>query len=285
MDEARAAETRPGGAWDGIGRRIVVGTHRRSGTHLAIDLLRRHFPACRARKRLGEGSEALFLTLEQLGPHRRSIDEARALEILRRARRPIVKTHALAEHAAGGGANPDFARALFADADRLSVVRDGRDVLTSLHVYRRSFDPTTPADFSAFLREERDGATPARRWAADVRRDLALEGVTRLRFEDLLGDTRAVLRELGRRLGMEPAWVEPLVPRPVRGRWGSRVRRLFARAPQATTVPAGALRTPRRPWRAVFTPADRALFQREAGDLLVELGYEPSDAWVEDAAA
>jgi len=270
--------------WDGIGRRIVVGTHRRSGTHLAIDLLRRHFPACRARKRLGEGAETLFLTLEQLGPHPHPIGAARALEILRRAERPIVKTHALAHHRAGGGDAPELARALFADADLLTVVRDGRDVLTSLHVYRRSFDRTTPASFSAFLREARDGLTPARRWATDVRRDLAVEGVNRLRFEDLVGDTRAVLRDLGRRLGMEPLCVEPLLPRPVRGRWGSRVRRLFARAPEATTVPAGALRTPRRDWRDVFTPDDRALFQREAGDLLVELGYEPSDAWVEDAA-
>lgn len=271
--------------WDGIGRRIVVATHRRSGTHLAIDLLRRHFPACRARKRLGEGTETLFLTLEQLGPHPRPLDETRALEILRRARRPIVKTHELARRIAGEGSHPDFTRALFEDADLLHVVRDGRDVLTSLHVYQRSFDRATPEDFSAFLRRERDGATPARHWAESVRCDLAVPGVVSLRFEDLLGDTRAVLQGLGRRLGMEPLLVEPLAPRPVRGRWGSRVRRLFAREPEATTVPAGALRTPRRDWRSVFTADDRALFQREAGDLLTRLGYESSDAWVEDAAA
>jgi hypothetical protein len=30
----------------------------------------------------------------------------------------------------------------------------------------------------------------------------------------------------------------------------------------------------------VFTPADRVTFEREAGDVLIELGYEADASWV-----
>ena len=48
----------------GVGRRVVLATHRRSGTHLTLDLLRRHFPACRARKWPFQGLDSLYLNLE-----------------------------------------------------------------------------------------------------------------------------------------------------------------------------------------------------------------------------
>ena len=32
-------------------------------------------------------------------------------------------------------------------------------------------------------------------------------------------------------------------------------------------------------WRAAFTGGDRRVFKGEAGDLLVELGYEKDHAW------
>ena len=125
----------------GVGPRIVIATHRRSGTHLAIDLLRRHFPACRSGKRLGEGVDALYLNLDRLGDHPHPIDEARALELLRRAPRPIVKTHELPDWTAGGRSHDAFVSRLLADAEVYAVFRDGRDVLCSLHRYTRGHDP------------------------------------------------------------------------------------------------------------------------------------------------
>ena len=32
-------------------------------------------------------------------------------------------------------------------------------------------------------------------------------------------------------------------------------------------------------WRNVFTEQDKVLFKKEAGDLLIRLGYEKDDSW------
>ena len=89
------ANLHPSDALEDIGRRVVLATHRRSGTHLTLDLLRRHFPPCRARKWPLEGLDSLYLNLERLIDPRQRISEQRALDILGRAPRPIVKTHGL----------------------------------------------------------------------------------------------------------------------------------------------------------------------------------------------
>jgi hypothetical protein len=49
--------------------------------------------------------------------------------------------------------------------------------------------------------------------------------------------------------------------------------------PESTAIINGG----RQDWHECFTPEDRAFFHREAGDLLVELGYESSDAWVRES--
>jgi hypothetical protein len=263
----------------GIGRRVVVATHRRSGTHLTLDLLRRHFLACRARKGLGEGLDTLYLNLDRLETPRRPLSEAAALERLRRAPRPLVKTHL--PPCPRPGTHAGFLRWLYADADVYTVVRDGRDVLCSLHAYVRSYDRRAPASLSEFLREEQGGASRVALWARAVRESLELPGVRHLAYEEILARPREVLERLGAELGLEPLYVQPLLPLPLRSRWASRLERL-SRQPSATTVPA---RGPSADWRRVFSRADRELFQREAGDLLARLGYETSDAWVAERAA
>jgi hypothetical protein len=264
-----------------IGRRLVVATHRRSGTHLTLDLLRRQLPECRARKRLGEGLDALYLNLDRLDLARRPLSEDAALELLRRAPRPLVKTHRLPEHRRAAEAGCGFRARLLADADVYAVVRDGRDVLCSLHAYVRSYDRRAPASLSEFLRQERDGVSRVAAWAREVRETLAEPGIRVLRYEEIVSEPRAVLERLARELGVQPLYAEPLLPRPLHSRWGSRLGRL-ARNPEATTVPgAGGVAD----WHAAFSRADRAFFHCEAGALLLELGYESSDAWIDEIAA
>ncbi len=264
-----------------IGRRLVVATHRRSGTHLSIDLLRRQLRECRARKRLGEGLDALYLNLDRLDTPRRPLSEDAALELLRRAPRPLVKTHRLPFHRRAAAAGCQFRARLLADADLYAVVRDGRDVLCSLHAYVRSFDRRAPASLADFLRQEEDGTSRVAAWAREVRETLAEPGVRVLHYEEIVSRPRAVLERLARELAVEPLYLEPLLPRPLQGRWASRLGRL-ARDPEATTVPGlGAVPE----WRAAFSRADRAFFHCEAGALLIELGYERSDAWIDEIAA
>jgi hypothetical protein len=79
---------------------------------------------------------------------------------------------------------------------------------------------------------------------------------------------------------MTPKYTNPVLPQALRGRWHARLQVAFSRDPDATTVP-GSRGRPLR-WREVLTQADRDFIHQEAGELLVELGYEDSDSWVED---
>lgn len=266
----------------GVGRRIVLVTHRRSGTHLTIDLLRRQFAACDARKRLGEPLHALYLNLDLLLRERRPLSETRALALLRRAPRPIVKTHSLPGFETFRAHHADFVDALLGDADVYCVHRDGRDVMCSLHLYFQAFDPRARCSLSEFLRQQGDGMSRPRRWAEHVLRWRATPGVRTLAYESLLADPRAALTRLSRELALEARFDEPLLPPRLRNAWQARWLRLFSRRPPVTTVlsdPSGRRKAQR--WRKAFSVDDRRFFQREAGDALLALGYESCDAWTD----
>lgn len=256
-------------------------THRRSGTHLTIDLLRRQFEAFDAPKRRGESLDTLYLSLDLLTFKRRRLSEEQALARLRRARRPIVKTHELPGFDALRPRHAAFVDALLADADLYAVQRDGRDVLCSLHRYMQAYNPRTRCPLAEFMRQEQDGMSRPRYWAHHVRAWRGVPGVRWLAYEEIVAQPGAVLERLARELGLAPRRVEPLLPRPLRSRWQGRAVRLFSRRPAATTI-LGATGA-RSDWRTDLHAEDRAFFQRESGDLLVELGYEDSDAWVDDA--
>lgn len=260
---------------------MFLATHRRSGTHLSIDLLRRHFSACRARKRWLEGLDSLYLNLDSVNPPLR-LPLDRALARLARAPRPIVKTHAdpdFEDFAAPGRA---FAHALLADADVIAVHRDVRDVLASYHHYARSYDSSAARSLSQFIHEKPCGVSRPRAWALQVRR-WREAGAHSIGYEEIVGDPAPTLERLAGLLDLPVEGTLPLLPPPLGGRWHARWLVAFSRDPEATTVP-GAAGRPQR-WREVLSVSDRAFIQQEAGELLIELGYEDSDAWVEDATS
>jgi hypothetical protein len=267
----------------GIGRRIVLATHRRSGTHLTIDLLRRQFEACASSKRLGESLAELYLNAERLIDTRRPISERRALALLRRAARPIVKTHALPDFAPWQPRHGGFVRELLSDADVYSVHRDGRDVLCSLHLYSQAFDATARCPLADFMRQQHEGLSRPARWAQHVLRWREVPGVRSLAYRDIVGDPRGTALRLADELALSARLREPILPRRLRNVWEARWLRLFSRRPDVTTV-LGDPRGRRQParWREAFTPEDRAFFAREAGHALIALGYERDDAWVEE---
>jgi hypothetical protein len=258
---------------------VVLATHRRSGTHLSIDLLRRHFPACRSRKRWFEGLDSLYLNLDAMAPPR-NLPPEHALERLLRARRPIVKTHASPCFDGWDAESRDFALGIVARSDVIAVHRDVRDVLASFHHYERSYAPEQRTSLSEFIGQKDGGVSRPRAWANQVRawRDA---GAMSIAYEEIIGDPAAALERLATALGMAPRGIEPVLPEALASRWQARWHVAFSRDPGATTVP-GATGRPVR-WRDALTQADRAFIQQESGDLLVELGYEDSDAWVEDA--
>jgi hypothetical protein len=134
---------------------------------------------------------------------------------------------------------------LYPQAPLIHVVRDGRDVALSNLSLR--WGPSTVKQ-------------AARRWKA-----LFMEGqntikaknlrCTVVRYEELVDSPKAVLANLFEFLGLDADLDAILSAMPV-----SKAR-------------SGA-------WRAKFSREDRRIFAKEAGDLLIELGYESTRKWV-----
>lgn len=121
---------------------IVIASHRRSGTHLAIDLFRRQFRECRSWKFPGEPNDRLYVNLNAVLD--RKVPVSVACKILRRTAKPLLKTHRMPS-SNNSDTPQSFTQTelsrLFENTDIIYVYRDGRDVMTSYHQYRKGFDP------------------------------------------------------------------------------------------------------------------------------------------------
>jgi len=98
----------------------------------------------------------------------------------------------------------------------------------------------------------------------------------------LTKDTANTIDELGHTLDMEPAHRTPYLPKLRKSIWWARWDRVKGIRPQSTAMLGRHKGQQPAVWRRDFTVEDRRFFHQEAGDLLIELGYETSDAWVTD---
>jgi glycosyltransferase involved in cell wall biosynthesis len=186
----------------------------------------------------------------------------------------------------------------------VQMIRDGRDVAISAkhHVWNRSADAggvhrldaadlktredfrRDSAGFGADGRSIFEGewlAGTAREWATMIRRsrtsaaELLGERYLEVRYEEMLAEpfdsTKRVLAFLD--ADTEPSVIHACVDQASFER-ASRGRRLGDERP--TEFLRNGLAGQ---WKDVFTDADRATFEREAGDVLIELGYEADPSW------
>ena len=250
---------------------VIVASHRRSGTHLTIDLLRRQFAACDAAKRLSESLDGVYVNLDRLGRHRSPISQARLTELVRRGQRPLFKTHLLPDFAPVRAVQGDWLDRLTERARIIYVVRDGRAVMASLRRHEAALGMPTGENFSDYIRRERDGRSRVHEWLEHVERWISTEGVYVLKYEDILSDGPRVLAGLGGLLGLPPRMVDPLAPPLIRSLWRKRVMRYTHRRPTTTALTP---RTAPKRWRELFRPEDHLYFESIAGGLLEKLGYE-----------
>ncbi len=261
-------------------RPIVVASHPRSGTHLLLDTLRRQFEACQSWKWPGERLDRLYCNVDEV-PGDMLLDERTARRVLRRTARPLVKTHSWPGYQRGfldsheGGLRPEWVRWLNDHATVFYIYRDGRDVLCSYQLFRQSFDPDTRGSIGAFLRGTEDGTNRVRRWANHVQAWRRHPNAHLIRFEALLDDPAPVIRRIGDVIGEPPVLKEPLLPDPFSSIWESRLARLFGVRPESTAIINGESQN----WENAFTAEDCAFFHEQAGELLLELEYEPSADW------
>lgn len=269
-----------------IGKPVVVASHPRSGTHLTLDLIRRQFSETKSTLRFFETVHHQYLTLDHLAPSSTPhIEEKEARAILARPQRPLIKTHCLPGYRELGAEHQGFVRELLADADLLYLVRDGRDVICSAHLWMSISDPRARCPLNEFIRQEEDGRSRVKLWADHVRTWLAQPNVHVFRYEDIIKQPTQTLDRLAQVLKLKPLWIEPLLPRPRRyqGRWADYLGRLLRRTESTTIIARPRGQKPQK-WRQAFTREDREFFHQEAGDILIELGYERSEAWVEAAS-
>ena len=160
----------------------------------------------------------------------------------------------------------------FPDARVIHIIRDGRDACLSLLAQEFGYDDLLPC--AAGWREQVW-------WVRCIGTVLGPERYHEVRYEDLVAEPEARLREISAFLGVEyspamlayPDNVEKSIPASKRHIWP-----LIDRPPQKDNVGR---------WKSRMSPAERICFEKRAGDVLRELRYEvlpdsPSGAYVEE---
>ena len=140
----------------------------------------------------------------------------------------------------------DLLAKLYPGSRCIHILRDGRDVAMSN--ISLGWGPRTVR-------------AAARRWKSLIQRGRqgarsAQLSYTELLYEDLVRSPREALKRITRFLTIEDCLDEILSQ--------------FKVSKERTEV-----------WRSRFSQAERRVFAQEAGDLLVELGYETDYSWVE----
>lgn len=192
--------------------------------------------------------------------------------------------------------NPDTMReisAVYPEARVIHIIRDGRDALVSAAHHSRNFgmgknagtrrgsrlDDPGGADESVFAGNSL--ARMAAEWAARVGRTVedgpALLGdnYTMVRYEDLLEGPEREMARLLSFLGAEAG--TEVVGRCVAAASFERLSGGRRRGEEDAT--SFFRKGVSGDWKNVFTEQDREVFKREAGGLLVRLGYERDDGW------
>ncbi len=271
------------------GAPIVVATHPRSGTHLAIDLLRWQFADCRSWKWPGQGHQQLYLDLDSLLPtHHTPIDAGTALAIVRKARRPILKTHALPGFSPWRESRQVWTDWIADGGKCISVYRDGRDVMSSYFLSCVRNGEVHGQDIGPFLRQCDHGYVPdpivdlsrTKLWAHHVECWRAAPNALSLKYERLVDQPADAIEQLGGFLGLEPRGRQPLLPPRFNSVLQSRLSRVFGWCPPSSALISPMPQRRQFKWIKMFTRDDRAFFDAESGDVLRRLGYVKSSTWV-----
>lgn len=176
---------------------VIVASHRRSGTHLTIDFVRKNFKVARARKWPLQPNDRLYLNFDAVEnpDHPSSRSRESAYRFLNRVRMPIVKTHL---------SRNDFLISLeslnlediFRSAMVLYVVRDPRSVMASFYAFREGTVGGKRISFSEFLRGDGSAPGPLDHWIRHVESWLDHPRVLVVRFEQLKSDPYQVLNSI-----------------------------------------------------------------------------------------
>lgn len=266
-DAAARAESavleHPARTLDGTGVPILVASHRRSGTHLTLDLLRRNIPACVPRMLPLEKPHDSYLNLDRFEPTTTlPCTQREALRILSKSARPLLKTHTEPAFADIASEHAGFVRAVVDRSKTIYVHRDGKKVMCSMWTWRRVFDPSARVPFAEFIRQTDDrGRSRVRVWADHVSAWGRVPGVLMVDFDRIVRDAPSLLAEIGAFIGETPAIQDPPLPRSNTTRLQSYLSRLTGNLESTNQHAAGD--RPPKPEEA-FTGDDLAFYEAES---------------------
>lgn len=271
---------------------ILVAAHPRSGTHLVLDLLRRHFRETRSWRMWGRPVDYLYLNLERLAADHRRFSSSKARKILSGAPAPLMKTHYLPDFseswvAEESGPLPQEWREKVAQAKKIYVYRDPRDVMVSYKQFMSGFDSRAAEqgllDFVLAPhwsgRGDRLGW-----WQTHVESWAARPDVLVIAYEELTAAPRRVLDRIAGVLGLEPEYREPILPPKVTTVTQARLCRLLSLAPSSTAIVADRRRFPAQRWATALSPADQRRLEERLEETMARLDQaarRDAETWAE----
>jgi len=265
----------------GKGAPVLVASHERSGTHLTIDLLRRHFPACSVKMRPLESPHNAYLSLDRFfaNPARPMTHEA-AEQALGRATALPLKTHAEPDLHEIGPEHAEMVSSIVERSAKLYVLRNPFKVLCSYFAWMHNWRGPETGDFAQFLREPVGRhQTRVGRWAEHVRSWSQTPGVMTIRYEDMIEDTVGTLLDIRDWINQPLDLKARVLPTRVRGLRSKLTTRLTGRY-ESTNLAGPTTRTPKP--AQVFTRDDFDLLMDVGSDVLAKFKYDKSDHWVQD---
>lgn len=260
---------------------VLVASHPRSGTHLAIDFIRRNFASTRTWRLPGQANDHLYLNLERLTAHQRRFPERLARRILNRPRRAIIKTHYLADFSetwieAETGQLADQWQRVVAEANVIYVSRHPAEVFTSYKLFLSALNPEiAKMSFKEFISGPHWSKRVSRLvwWQEHVHGWLDQPDVFHLRYQDIVRSPQHVLDKLHAGLDEEPLGVKQLLPPRLPSRKAARWQRLSRLSPDTTSIlgPTGHSEVEKLLSRP--EQSDLAWIRSTVGDTMERLGY------------
>lgn len=263
-------------------KKVIVVSHRRSGTHLAIDSILNNFRSFRNAPSISSVTldhlssiSQRDLTPKELG---RRIDSVPS----------VLKTHAhgnLLDFFVGDEELKGFVQKSFREAKLIYVHRDGRDVLVSQYFYERNFNKVAKEQtFSEYLRSPNSFDVQTYRpemnrvgyWVFHIDSWIKKRNVLVISYDDLQYDYAAALRKIAGFID------EPLeneirdIRRDVSStNTISKLKRLIIRQIGSVRYSSvGFRRGMSGDWKNHFSEEDLEYFIIRGGDLNLRLGYD-----------
>lgn len=249
-----------------LGRPVVVATHMRSGTHLCLDFLRRQFAVFDGWKFPMEANDSLYLPLDVFSGDEATWGEARALRVIRRAKRLLVKAHwTLPDLSNLANRQPEMTAWLDENADFIHVVRNPLKVMASMYAWNGMNGRVDEPWLRKNLAE----------WVAHTKAWQNRRGTLLIRSEDILSRPLESVERLGKFLGECPRRREPLLPAQSSSIWHSRWNRMFTSRPASTAI---LVKNPVIAPGELFDSRALRVFEEVSGELMADLGYNASGA-------